>query len=79
MLELRPNCECCNTDLPPSSAEAFICTFECTFCASCTESKLRFKCPNCGGDLVCRPVTASAFASQVPGLTAARVQARWLL
>ena len=56
MLELRPNCECCNTDLPPSSAEAFICTFECTFCASCTESQLRFKCPNCGGDLVRRPV-----------------------
>ena len=31
MLELRPNCECCDKDLPPDSREAFICSFECTF------------------------------------------------
>jgi hypothetical protein len=31
MLELRPNCECCDKDLPPDSPEAFICSFECTF------------------------------------------------
>lgn len=35
MLELRPNCECCDRDLPPESRDAVICTFECTFCASC--------------------------------------------
>jgi uncharacterized protein len=55
MLELRPSCECCDTDLPPTSSEAFICTFECTFCAACAGSKLGFKCPNCGGELVRRP------------------------
>jgi hypothetical protein len=55
MLELRPNCECCNKDLPPESLEAKICTFECTFCADCVDSKLGGICPNCGGDFVSRP------------------------
>ena len=55
MLELRPNCECCNKDLLPESSEARICSFECTFCASCAESVLGGKCPNCGGELVARP------------------------
>ena len=31
-LELRPNCEYCDVDLPPQSTEARICTYECTFC-----------------------------------------------
>jgi hypothetical protein len=56
MLELRPNCECCNKDLPPSAIDAYICTFECTFCKSCVEDKLYFLCPNCGGNLVERPI-----------------------
>ncbi len=55
MLELRPNCECCNKDLPPESLEAMICTFECTFCVTCVNSKLDGICPNCGGDFVSRP------------------------
>jgi len=55
MLQLRPNCECCDRDLPPQSEDAVICTYECTFCLACAESKLRFKCPNCGGELVRRP------------------------
>ena len=55
MLELRPNCECCDTDLPPDTDDAFICTFECTFCRSCTEGVLDHDCPNCGGNLVQRP------------------------
>lgn len=55
MLQLRPNCECCNVDLPPESAEARICTFECTFCSNCAENRLGGKCPNCGGELVRRP------------------------
>ena len=36
MLELRPNCECCNRDLPAEAADAMICSFECTFCRDCT-------------------------------------------
>lgn len=55
MLQLRPNCECCNRDLAPESPDAFICSFECTFCRSCTEGVLAGKCPNCAGELVLRP------------------------
>ena len=55
MLKMRPGCECCNVDLPPDSHEARICTFECTFCANCADTKLNNICPNCGGDLVQRP------------------------
>lgn len=28
MLELRPNCELCDKDLPPDSVEARICSYE---------------------------------------------------
>ena len=56
MLELRPNCECCDCDLPASSRDAMICTFECTFCVRCATQVLRGVCPNCGGELVRRPV-----------------------
>lgn len=55
MLELRPNCECCNRDLPPDAAGAFICSFECTFCADCASTVLAGRCPNCGGELLARP------------------------
>lgn len=54
MLQLRPNCECCNVDLPPESTAARICTFECTFCSDCAAT-LGETCPNCGGELVRRP------------------------
>jgi uncharacterized protein len=56
MLQLRPNCECCNVDLPPDSQAAMICSFECTFCRPCVATKLNGKCPNCGGELVSRPI-----------------------
>ena len=55
MLELRPSCECCDCDLPPESSQARICSFECTFCATCVEQKLGGLCPNCGGELLARP------------------------
>ena len=56
MLILKPNCECCNKDLPPESTEARICSFECTFCAYCSETALLGICPICGGELVTRPI-----------------------
>lgn len=56
MLELRPNCECCDRDLPPAAPDARICSFECTFCADCADGTLGGLCPNCGGELVRRPV-----------------------
>lgn len=55
MLELRPNCECCDRDLPPD-AEAWICSFECTWCPTCADEVWHGVCPNCGGELVRRPV-----------------------
>ena len=60
MLALRPNCECCNKDLPPSAVDAMICSFECTFCADCAREKLNGICPNCGGELVKRPIRPAA-------------------
>jgi hypothetical protein len=56
MLELRPTCENCNKPLPPSSTEARICSYECTFCATCVETVLDNVCPNCGGGFVPRPI-----------------------
>jgi hypothetical protein len=56
MLELRPNCECCDKDLPPDSTAARMCSFECTFCSACADGILRGRCPNCGGELVRRPI-----------------------
>ncbi len=56
MLELRPNCEWCDRDLPPESPEARICSFECTYCAHCVETVLHNVCATCGGGFVERPV-----------------------
>ena len=59
MLEIRPSCEHCNRALPPASAEAWICSYECTFCGDCVENVLRNVCPNCGGGFMPRPVRPS--------------------
>jgi hypothetical protein len=66
MLELRPNCECCDRDLPPDSDAARICTFECTFCADCVDGVLGGKCPNCGGNFAVRPIRPSAMLGRYP-------------
>ena len=56
MLLLRPGCECCDADLPPDSPITRICSFECTFCAPCARDRFADLCPNCGGELVRRPI-----------------------
>ncbi|HVH80311.1 MAG TPA: DUF1272 domain-containing protein [Stellaceae bacterium] len=56
MLEIRPNCEWCDKDLPPDAPDAKICSYECTFCAECIEAHLHNVCPNCGGGFVPRPI-----------------------
>lgn len=56
MLDLRPNCELCDRDLPPDSTLARICTYECTFCRDCVEELLQNVCPNCGGGFSARPI-----------------------
>ena len=66
MLALRPNCECCDRDLPPESAEARICTFECTFCANCVDTRLGGACPNCGGTFTARPIRPAALLARFP-------------
>lgn len=65
MLDLRPNCERCDADLPPE-ADARICSFECTFCASCTDGELGGVCPNCGGGLERRPVRPAPLLGKFP-------------
>ncbi|WP_337186538.1 DUF1272 domain-containing protein [Phenylobacterium sp.] len=66
MLALRPNCECCDRDLAPDSAEARICSFECTFCAGCADARFGGRCPNCGGGLVARPIRPAALLEKFP-------------
>lgn len=66
MLELRPSCECCDRDLPPASLDACICSFECTFCAACADTRLGGICPNCGGELLRRPVRPAAKLAKFP-------------
>ena len=70
MLELRPCCECCGKDLPPDCDRARICSFECTFCAECAEDTLRGTCPNCGGELVRRPIRPAPALQTHPASTA---------
>lgn len=70
MLELRPSCECCDKDLPPDAADAMICSFECTFCASCADERLGGTCPNCGGNFAPRPIRpAGKLANNPPSTT----------
>ncbi|MBN9003763.1 MAG: DUF1272 domain-containing protein [Rhizobiales bacterium] len=69
MLKLKPNCECCERDLPPESLDARICSFECTFCADCADNILDGVCPNCKGNLVARPVRPPAMLAKYPAST----------
>ncbi|UWR21549.1 DUF1272 domain-containing protein [Sulfitobacter sp. S190] len=56
MLHLRPSCELCDRALPPDSTQARICSYECTFCADCVQTRLHDVCPNCGGNFAPRPI-----------------------
>jgi len=69
VLELRPNCEWCDRDLPPESPDAMICTYECTWCRDCVEANLHGVCPNCGGNLEPRPVRPAALLVRDPAST----------
>ena len=65
MLQLRPNCECCDRDLPADASDALICSFECTFCHDCAQRFAGF-CPNCGGNLVTRPTRPAHLLERYP-------------
>ena len=68
MLEMRPDCETCGVGLPAEAPGAFICSFECTFCAECAED-LDDRCPNCGGELMDRPSRAKPLHAKHPPST----------
>ena len=55
-LEIRPNCECYDRDLPPAATEVRICSYERTYCANRLEDVLFNLCPNCFGGFVSRPI-----------------------
>ena len=66
MLAMTLKCECCERGLGPDSLDAMICSFECTFCESCTSGKLQNTCPNCGGDLQRRPTREAKYLDRYP-------------
>lgn len=76
MLKLKPNCECCDGDLPPESCEAMICSFECTFCTACATTVLGGVCPNCGGNLVPRPIRPATMLQKYPASTERHLRAQ---
>ncbi len=69
MLELRPNCELCDKDLPPAAPDARICGYECTFCAACVDEVLHDVCPNCGGGFRPRPIRPTGMWREGTGLS----------
>lgn len=69
MLKLKPNCECCDADLPPESQRARMCSFECTFCKDCAETHFHDVCPNCGGELLRRPIRPAVHLAKNPAST----------
>ena len=66
MLEIRPNCEHCNKDLPNTSTEAMICSFECTYCKTCAIEIFENVCPSCSGNFVERPIRPSKYKEKYP-------------
>ena len=68
MLEMCLDCERCGADLPASAPGAFICSFECSFCAPCAEA-LDDRCPNCKGELTDRPTRSKANLAKHPAST----------
>ena len=69
MLEIRPNCEHCDKDLPNQSEEAVICTFECTFCEECATEVFKNVCPNCSGNFTKRPIRPKKLLEKYPAST----------
>jgi hypothetical protein len=69
MLEIRPNCEHCGTDLPNTSTEAMICSFECTYCKTCALEIFKNVCPSCSGNFVERPIRPQKMIEKYPAST----------
>ena len=52
-MTMKEACEKCRAPLAPA-AEAYVCSYECTFCGACAAAMVGV-CPNCGGELLLRP------------------------
>ncbi|MFT2092400.1 DUF1272 domain-containing protein [Paraglaciecola sp. 2405UD69-4] len=68
MLKLKPNCETCDCDLPPQSI-AYICSFECTYCETCSDKLHQYTCPSCKGNLEKRPIRPTKALLKYPAST----------
>jgi hypothetical protein len=66
MLEIRPNCEHCGKNLPNTSTEAMICSFECTYCKNCAITLFKNVCPTCGGNFESRPIRPAIMVRKYP-------------
>ena len=73
MLTMHPDCRRCGADLPAQADGAFICSFECTYCAECADI-LDDRCPECGGELRDRPVRTGKALKDHPAATQRRFQ-----
>lgn len=71
MLAMHPDCQRCGAELPPQAGGAFICSFECTYCAVCAE-ELDDRCPTCGGELADRPTRTGKALKDHPAATGRR-------
>ncbi len=69
MLEIRPTCEHCSKDLPNTSTDTMICSFECTYCKTCALEIFKNVCPSCAGNFVERPIRPSKMIERYPALT----------
>jgi len=69
ILDMCPDCHSCGRELPPGTNEAWICSFECTFCTDCAEQRLGGICPNCGGKLERRPTREAKWLEKYPAST----------
>ncbi|MEM6890487.1 MAG: DUF1272 domain-containing protein [Pseudomonadota bacterium] len=68
MMFFKPNCGCCDKDLPPAASDARICLIECTFCADCAENRFDNWRPNCNGNFVQCPVRPVEKLGKYPAL-----------
>ena len=69
MLDIRPNCEHCGKDLPNTSSDAMICSFECTYCAECALEVFENVCPSCAGNFIKRPIRPAIMIDKYPAST----------